>query len=347
MKFLKYILFLLLIAIIGLSIYVAVQPNSFEITRSRTIKAPAAVIYDNIIDYKNWEAWSSWKEENPDIKMTLPEKTEGVGASYTWEEDGEVGTLTTVNVDKPNRIEQKMQFGGFPASDITWTFKPNGDGTTDVTRTISGDDLPFLFKAYVTFKGGMEEQIAPHFERELEKIDSIVVNGMKEYSVKVDGITEYGGGFYIYKTRSASASNIRNMMARQYTEIRNFMQEHTIKAAGMPFTIYNERNDNGSVIMTNAIPVRNKVIVADNSNILCGYIEKTRAVKATLKGDYSNLGEAWNAAMNYLKDNNLEQSQQHPFEIYITDPGSTPNPANYLTEIYIPIKDAVIASETE
>ncbi|MEZ4792809.1 MAG: GyrI-like domain-containing protein [Gelidibacter sp.] len=346
MKSIKYILFLLLIAIIGLSIYIAVQPNSFEVTRSRTIKAPAAVIYDNVIDFKNWEAWNSWKEENPDIKITLPEKTEGVGASYSWDQDGQIGTMTTVAVDKPNRIEQKMQIDEFPASEVTWSFKPNGDGTTDVTRTIAGKNLPFMFKAYATFKGGMEKQIAPHFERELEKIDSIVVNGMKAYNVKVDGITEYGGGFYMYKTTSASANNISNMMARQYADLMNFMQDHNVPMAGMPFTIYNEMNDNGSVIMSNAIPVRDKVIVADDSNVLCGYIDKTRAVKVTLKGNYTNLGEAWKAAMKYLKDNHLEQSEQHPFEIYLNDPGSTPNPADYLTEIYIPIKEQVV-TETQ
>ncbi len=88
------------------------------------------------------------------------------------------------------------------------------------------------------------------------------------------------------------------------------------------------------------------MIVAEESNILNGYIEKTRAVKVTLKGDYTNLDEAWKAAMTYLKDNNLEQSDQHPFEIYLNDPGDTPNPANYLTEIYIPIKENVV-TETE
>ena len=348
MKSLKYILFLLLIAIIGISMYIAVQPNSFEVTRSRTIKAPAAVIYDNVIDFKNWEAWSSWKEENPDITVSLPEKTEGIGASYSWNDDGQIGTMTTTSVDEPNRIEQNMQIDEYPASKVTWNFKPNGDGTTDVTRTISGDKLPFMFKAYAVFTGGMEKQIAPHFERELEKIDSIVVNSMKEYSVKIDGITEYGGGFYMYKTTSASASNITNMMAKQYAEIMNFMLDHNVQESGMPFTIYNEMNDDGSVIMSNAIPVRDKVVVAEDSNILCGYIEKTRAVKATLKGDYKNLGDGWKAVMKYIKDNNLEQSEQHPFEIYITDPGSTPNPANYITEIYIPIKEAVVVvSEVE
>ena len=346
MKFLKYVLFLFLIAIIGLSIYIAVQPNSYEVTRSHTIKAPSAVIYDNIIDFKNWEAWNSWKEENPDISISLPEQTEGVGGSYSWNDDGQIGTMTTTSVDKPNRIEQKMQIDDFPASKLVWTFKPNGDGSTEVTRTLSGENLPFMFKAYAVFSGGMEKQIAPHFEREFKKIDSIVVEGMKEYNVQVNGIKEYGGGFYLYKTTSASGNNISNMMAQQYASIMNFMNDNAIKANGMPFTIYIEMNENGNVIMSNAIPVRDKVIVADDSNILCGYIEKTKAATVTLKGNYTNLGEAWQVAMQYVKDNNLETSEQYPFEIYLNDPGSTPNPANYLTEIYVPIKEPV-AQETE
>lgn len=346
MKFLKYVLFLFLIAIIGLSIYIAVQPNSYEITRSHTVKAPSAVIYDNIIDFKNWEAWNSWKEENPDISISLPEQTEGVGGSYSWNDDGQIGTMTTTSVDKPNRIEQKMQIDDFPASNLVWTFKSNGDGSTEVTRTLSGDNLPFMFKAYAVLSGGMEKQIAPHFESEFEKIDSIVVEGMKEYNVQVNGIKEYGGGFYLYKTTSASGKNISNMMAQQYASIMNFMNDNTIEANGMPFTIYIEMNENGNVIMSNAIPVRDKVIVTDDSNILCGYIEKTKAVTVTLKGNYTNLGEAWRVAMQYVKDNNLETSEQYPFEIYLNDPGSTPNPANYLTEIYVPIKEPV-AQETE
>ncbi len=339
MKFLKYILFLFLIAIIGLSIYIAVQPNSFEVTRSQTIKAPAAVIYENISDFKNWEAWSSWKEENPNIKITLPEQTEGVGSSYSWNDDGQIGTMTTTSLDKPTRIEQTMTVDEYPPSDVIWTLKSNGDGTTDVTRTIKGDNLSFMFKAYAAFTGGMETQIASHFESEFEKIDSIVVNSMKVYTIEANGITEYGGGFYMYKTTSASAGNVSNMMAQQYASILNFMDDNNIKSSGMPFTIYNEMNDNGNVIMSNAIPVRDRVVIADGGNILCGYYDKTRAVKVTLKGDYSNLGEAWDTATTYLKTNNLEASEQHPFEIYLNDPGNIPNPANYLTEIYIPIKE--------
>ncbi|GAL72948.1 SRPBCC family protein [Jejuia pallidilutea] len=165
MKAIKYIFFLLLIAIIGLAIYIAVQPNSFEVTRTKTINAPVPVVYNNVIDYKNWEAWSSWVEADPDMKITLPEKTLGIGGSYQWEDKDGVGTMKTTKAIPNETIHQKMQFADFPPSDITWTFKPNADGSTETTWTISGKDLPFGFKAFATFMGGMEQQIGPHYER--------------------------------------------------------------------------------------------------------------------------------------------------------------------------------------
>ena len=44
-----------------------------------------------------------------------------------------------------------------------------------------------------------------------------------------------------------------------------------------------------------------------------------KVLKATLKGNYSNLGEAWKKTMTYIAENNIEQSEQKPFEIYTTD----------------------------
>lgn len=346
MKAFKYILFLILVLIIGFSIYVAVQPNTFTVERTRTIKAPSSVIYNNVIDFKNWESWSSWVEMDPDLKITYPEQTKGVGGSYTWEDKDGVGVMKTIHANEPKSIEQTMQFADFPASDVSWTFKPNGHGATDVTWKISGKDLPFGFKAFAIIMGGMEKQIGPHYERSLEKLDSVVVKSMSEYTVKVDGITEYGGGFYMFKTTSATSSNISNTMAKQYAEIMNYMGEHNIPQSGMPFTIYNEMSiGNGNVIMSNAIPVRDKVIIADDSNVLCGYMDKTRVLKTTLKGNYTNLGKAWEIAMKHLKDNNLEASEMKPFEIYTNDPGSYPNPSDWVTEIYIPIKEQVTETE--
>ncbi|WP_299114974.1 SRPBCC family protein [uncultured Winogradskyella sp.] len=339
MKALKYILFLILIVVIGLAIYIAVQPNSYEVERSRTIKAPAAVVYNNVIDFKNWEAWNSWKEEHPEIEISLPEKTNGVGGSYSWTQDGDVGTMKTTATATNDSIIQEMQFSDFPKSDVKWNFTANEDGSTTVNWKISGKDLPFGFKAFATLMGGMEKQIGPHYERGLEMLDSVVVNSMKAYSVKTDGITEYGGGFYMYKTTSATSSNISQIMGKQYGEIMSYMAKNDVVQTGMPFTIYNEMNDaNNNIIMSQAIPVQNKVEIAQGSEILCGYIPKTKVFKTTLKGNYTNLPKAWESAMTYIAKNNLQQSELKPFEIYQTDPGNYPNPADWITEVYIPIK---------
>ena len=339
MKALKYILFLLLILIIGLAIYIAVQPNEFEVSRTRTIKAPAPVIYNNVIDFKNWEAWSSWAEADPDMKISLPELTKGVDGSYSWEDKDGIGTMKTTETVPNKSIQQQMQFADFPSSDISWNFKPNEDGSTDVTWAISGKDLPFDFKAFTTFMGGMEKQIGPHYERSLEKLDSIVQESMQVFTINIEGVTEYGGGFYMYKTTSATSANISQIIGKQFGEIMSYMAQNNVVANGMPFTIYNEMNtENGSVIMSNAIPVRDKVKVDRASEILCGYIPKTKVLKTTLKGNYTNLQKAWEASMTHLSKNNLEQSNLKPFEIYSNDPGNFPNPADWITEIYIPIK---------
>ncbi len=340
MKTLKYILFLLLIGIIGTAIYIAVQPNEFEVTRTRTIEAPAAVVYDNVIDFKNWEAWSSWAEADPDMAITLPEQTKGVNGSYSWEDKDGVGTMEITDATPYVSIQQRMQFAEFPPSDVSWNFNPNEDGSTDVKWTISGKNLPFVFKMFSVLMGGMEKQIGPHYERSLEKLDSIVVNSMKAYIINIDGITEYGGGFYMYKTTSATGTNISQIMGEQYGEIMGYMASHSIKQTGMPFTIYHNMDiaENG-IIMSQAIPVQNKVTVTGDSNVLCGYIPKTRVLKTTLNGNYTNLPKAWEAAMKHLEIKNIEQSDILPFEIYQTDPGEVPNPANWITEIYIPIKE--------
>ena len=339
MKALKYILFLLLIAIIGMAIYIAVQPNSFEVTRTRTIKAPAQVVYNNVIDFKNWAAWSSWVEADSDMKITLPEQTLGINGSYSWEDKDGIGTMKTIEAVPNKSIQQQMLFSDFPTSNVSWRFKPNEDGTTDATWTISGKDLPFDFKAFATLMGGMEKQIGPHYERSLEKLDSIVVADMKRYSVKVNGITQHGGGYYIYNTSSCKISDLANKMQEMMPKIGMYAMNNNIKMAGAPFTNYHKWDEeNNAVMFSSCVPTTEK-IMSSEPDVLTGQLKPFKAVKTTLKGNYDNLKEAWETASKYIKDNNLEELHDAPaLEVYQTEPMSTPNPANWITEIYIAVK---------
>jgi effector-binding domain-containing protein len=58
-----------------------------------------------------------------------------------------------------------------------------------------------------------------------------------------------------------------------------------------------------------------------------------------LNGDYENLKEAWDKTMAYVTENNLELIENGPMiEIYLTEPSTTVNPADWITEIFIAIK---------
>jgi len=339
MKSLKYIIIFLLIIVIGSSTYVAVQPNSYDVTRSRTINAPSAVLFNNINDYKNWESWSPWVEKEPDLQISYPEQTSGVGGSYSWEDADGIGNMKTLAVSPYDSISQEMQFEDFPSSNVYWKFKKTDKGT-NITWGMKSDDIPFILKFYATISGGMDKMIGSDFERGLEKLDSVTVESMKKYEVTINGLTEHGGGFYLYKTTNASSENISQTMGQQYGSIGMFMGQNNIAMNGMPFTIYHDMDfDNGSVIMSNGMPVKEKVVITGDSGVQCGYQPKQKALKTTLKGNYTNLPKAWEAAMQHITDNGLEQSAEKPFEIYTNDPGNFPNPSDWITEIYIPIKE--------
>jgi hypothetical protein len=40
--------------------------------------------FNFINDYRNWEDFSSWITEDPEMKIMFPEKTIGTGASFSW-----------------------------------------------------------------------------------------------------------------------------------------------------------------------------------------------------------------------------------------------------------------------
>ncbi|MEM5566788.1 SRPBCC family protein [Psychroserpens sp. AS72] len=340
MKAFKYILFLLLILFIGFAIYVAVQPNDYTFNRSKVIDAPVPVVYDVVNDFKEWPRFSPWIEQDKDAVLTFNEKTSGVGAGYSWE--GEIlgiGNAKTVDVLNNKKIKQEIEFvKPFESiSNINWTFEQVEKGTK-VTWSMEGKQ-DFMTKLYVAFAGSIEKNTGPDFERGLFKLDSIVQADMSKYSINVEGITQHSGGFYLYNTSSCKMEDFKQKMDEMLPKVGAYAIANNITMAGKPFVIYHKWDtENNTVMFSCCIPTTSK-IETTNPNILTGQLEPFKAVKTVLRGDYSNSEEAWNKAMAYIKDNNLKEPITGPvLEIYVTDPKSTPNPANWITEIYLAVE---------
>ncbi|GAB1857297.1 SRPBCC family protein [Flavobacteriaceae bacterium MHTCC 0001] len=340
MKAFKYIFFLILIAIIGLAIYIAVQPNEFDFSRSRTIKAPKALLFNKVNDFKNWPSFSPWIEKEPNAELTYGDNTSGVDGNYAW--NGEIlgeGNMKTLAIDANNSINQHIQFiEPFPSeSDINWMFEDTDEGTK-VTWNMKGKQ-DFMTKMFTTFAGSIEDITGPDFERGLFKLDSVVVADMKKYSVTVNGETQHGGGYYLYNTTSCKITELDKKMQEMMPKVGNYFIENKIQMAGAPFSYYHKWDEeNNAVMFSCCVPTTDKVI-SNDPEILTGQLEAFKALKTTLKGDYKNLKEAWDTAMTYAKDKGLEIDQNGPMlEAYVNDPMQTPNPADWATEIYMALK---------
>jgi hypothetical protein len=185
------------------------------------------------------------------------------------------------------------------------------------------------------FEGQMHEM---HLSG-LEGIAKSVKEDMEVYTVNVEGITQYGGGYYMYTSAAASMNDVPTKMSPMMQQVIGYMEQGNLPMAGMPFTIYNQIDEaNNNVIFSTAVPVREKVLTPSGSPVLCGMMEPVTTIKTTLKGNYQNLPMAYEQAMAYLAQNNLTLHPTAPmFEVYATDPTQVPNPADWLTQVYIPI----------
>ena len=340
MKALKYILFLLLIGIIGVAIFVAVQPSEFNFSRSQVIKAPASLVFNKVNDFKNWPSFSPWIEQEPDAQLTYGEKTSGVDGNYAW--NGEIlgeGKMKTLAVEPNKSINQHIQFiKPFESeSDIDWAFENTEEGTK-VTWSMKGKQ-DFMTKMYTAFAGSIEDMTGPDYERGLFKLDSVINADMKKYSIKVNGIAEHSGGYYLYNTASCKITELEAKMTEMLPKVSSYAIKNNIKMAGAPYINYHKWDEaNNAVMFSCCIPTTEKIISSE-SDILTGQLPPFKAIKTTLKGNYDNLKEAWETVMKYIPENGYEFAENGPMlETYLTDPRNTPNPADYITEIYIAIK---------
>ena len=347
MKTFKYILIIFLLFIIIGSVYLATLDGNYNVIRSRTIKANPEVIFNDLNDFKNWKDWGPWYETDSTIIATYPENTVGVGGSYSWtsEQDGD-GKMATLKVEKPKSLDQEIIFKtpfGEMRSDVYWRLEKVEEGTS-VTWGMKGS-MDFFFRFMTK---GMADEIGQMQERGLQLLDESIQKKLKVYTIKSEGVVDYSGGFYLYTTTSTKISEMNSKFPEMLTNIGGFIESNNVRTTGSPFTIYHKYDiENGTTMFSVCYPIPERMITPKGTNILTGFMERGKYFKTTLKGSYENSGKAWEKAYGDIADimdyDIIEDGE--PFEVYVNNTITTPNPADLITEIYVPVEKVRIVEE--
>lgn len=341
MKIIKYLFFLLLLLFIGTAIYFGTKDGSYEIQSVKKIDAHPELLFTKINNLESWKDWSPWKKEDPDDIFTTAEKSSGEGASANWDkkEKGHIETMKVIPNSEIDQILTQQSFGGEQVSNVAWKFEqiPNG---TEITWTIRGKHN-LLSKIYLAIKNNnFNKNLYAKMQTALNNLEKEIHQDIKKYTIHVDGITHYGGGYYLYMTSAGKQSEVHNLIKPMMTELSKFMENNNISSAGSPFVLYNELDEESkTAIFSIGFPVRERIITPEDSHIVSGFMEPVSAVKTTLKGNYENISETYNNAELYLGTNGYERDETRKvFEVYLTNPSEVHNPAEWVTEIYIPVE---------
>jgi uncharacterized protein YndB with AHSA1/START domain len=171
---LKTILIVLAIALVAFVIVVATRPADFRITRSATVAAPPAIVFEQVNTLRNWDAWSPWAKLDPNTTQTFEGPPSGAGSSFSWAGNNKVGAgKMTILESKPNELVRfQLDFvKPFKATnDSEWTFQPEG-GQTRVTWTMTGKNN-FPAKAFSMFVD-CDKMVGGDFEKGLAQLNTV------------------------------------------------------------------------------------------------------------------------------------------------------------------------------
>jgi hypothetical protein len=164
---------------------VAMQPADFRITRSATIAAPPAVVFDQVNHLRKWEAWSPWAKLDPNVKNTFEGPPSGEGAKFHWSGNDDVGegVMTVTESRAPEFLQLNLQFVRpfEDAATVQFDFKPAGEGT-EVIWTMLGQNN-FMAKAMCLFMD-MDAMIGGDFERGLADMKKLAEAAASQPSVE-------------------------------------------------------------------------------------------------------------------------------------------------------------------
>ncbi len=157
------------------AVVVLMQPSEFHISRSIAVAAPPEAVFAHVNEMRKWEAWSPWEKLDPDMKRAYEGPAAGVGASYAWAGDKNVGEgRSTIVESRPNelvRFKLEMFKPMSAVNDVAFTFKPEG-GQTLVTWGMTGKS-GFVARAVCLFMD-MDKMVGGQFEKGLAGLRAVV-----------------------------------------------------------------------------------------------------------------------------------------------------------------------------
>lgn len=337
MKVLKIIGIILLVLVVLIIVLGLIAPKEYAVERSVTINAPKELVFNHVVKFRNWVAWSPWAEKDSTMTYTVDGKDGQEGAVYKWVGDPKItgtGEITNTGV-KPN--EEMIYHLHFivPWEDESdgYTRVADAEGGTKVSWGMYGKNK-FPWSIMALFMS-MDKMMGPDFERGLELLKGICEKeaaAIASYEIKE---VKFRAKRYAAIQQEVAFADMKEFFGNSFGALNGAIMGSKATMLGAPSALYFTWDDGLAVSDMAAAIATNRTVSGDNIKMI--KIEGGKALSIDYYGPYEGLGTAHMALGMHMKKNNIE-FKAPAVEEYVTDPGAEPDSSKWLTTIYYLVK---------
>jgi effector-binding domain-containing protein/uncharacterized membrane protein len=337
MNLLKRISIVILVFVLIFVLVSLFLPATFFLERKIVIDADREQVFKQVNDLENWKNWSPRALKDPSIygsDKNISQPSFGLGASFSWNSeitDVGSGYMEITESIKNEHIKNSVDFGKGNAYGI-WAFKDVESGV-EVSWILAVD---FGFSPFSKFFGlFMESQVASDYELGLRRLKTFSEDLPRIHKVDVREKSLKKDIWFLSIRDTVSQREMNNIHGKNYSEINQFMNEIDLTTEHPLMVIYHFWSED-KIDIEVGVPINDSSIIG-NERIKLNRIKKTSVVFATHYGSYERLPETYFGINEWMRKNEVVITGP-PWESYVTDPASEPNPKKWETVVYFPIE---------
>lgn len=331
MKIVRRILSSILILFVLYCIVSVFIPSKLHIGRRITINAPASLVFEQINNFKNWQAWSYWDNIDTTMQSIYEGPENGKGAVHRWSSrnrDVGSGSITITESKPDSLILDELNMNGM-LSRGGWRIKDTTEGVT--VNGWMDMEMGFLWRIPGLM---MDKYVGTDFEKTLQGLKKR--SELVKLSKPLPQVVEVRTQEQILASYRAGTTleKIAIDIALSYQKIGKFMIANNLQQNG-PVCAFYHGYSNDRIDMECAIPVDKEA--KSDAEVHVNKFPAQNAVELDYYGPYMGTSTAHAFINKWISDHHKKISGS-PWEVYVTDPMVEKDTAKWLTKVYYPVE---------
>jgi effector-binding domain-containing protein/uncharacterized protein YndB with AHSA1/START domain len=335
MKFLKWLLYIVLVLVAIVLIVPLFLPATVEVTAEKDVAVSPEQVFQNAATYTDRNAWDPWLTTEPDAEYTIEPKPGYVGSVYTWNgRKIKTGRMVVDSVVFGKYIASMIYFGKDPEpSLVEWNLEKTETGTHIKWQFTSEASYPVERLMMNLFRGAMQKD----FEKGLDNLKAY----LEENPPRLSTLGEIRAGtigpmFTLVAGASGTMDQFGEQMSELFPRLAMEVESQGLQMAGGPFSHYLTYDaETGISDYLCGIPVATPG--KNSGDIKARTYGKIPVIQVMHTGPYEEFVHSYDALMNYIESNGINVTME-AFEFYLTDPMTEHDVTRLQTLIAMPIK---------